>query len=330
MAEPRGHTCPECGTPRGPDGTPSCDCARRAAEAHTEARTAEAAAAEDFDPLRIRPYVEVGSAEGDPAAGPTPGDGEARTPVREDSPPIGFGSASGARSGFGVGEESAAGTARAPADGSSAEPSSEPAPGPSPVPAGPGGRSRGARRAVLLAVAGAGVALLLAAAAASGLFSYHPPARGRAAPQVRESVPDGTRASSHRSAAPSGPASRPVPPPAAPPRAPAADPTPSVSRSAPGSTSASASAPAPSRTASGTPGPSASALTLRRGDEGLEVIDLQARLSALNLYTGRIDGAYTRPVEDAVRTYQQARGIQGDALGVYGPRTRASLEGETW
>ncbi|MFD0393255.1 hypothetical protein ACFQ3Z_15225 [Streptomyces nogalater] len=41
----------------GPDHTPACDCTERAAAALRETRTAEAAAAEDFDPLRIRPYV---------------------------------------------------------------------------------------------------------------------------------------------------------------------------------------------------------------------------------------------------------------------------------
>ncbi|MEU6917180.1 peptidoglycan-binding domain-containing protein [Streptomyces olindensis] len=58
MEPPNGHPCPECGAPRRPDSTPSCACTHRAAEALRDARTAEAAAAEDFDPLRIRPYVE--------------------------------------------------------------------------------------------------------------------------------------------------------------------------------------------------------------------------------------------------------------------------------
>ncbi|MFF3915678.1 peptidoglycan-binding protein [Streptomyces sp. NPDC001852] len=57
--------------------------------------------------------------------------------------------------------------------------------------------------------------------------------------------------------------------------------------------------------------------------------ELQERLRQLNLYGDEIDGVFTRPVEDAVRNYQLARGIQGDALGVYGPATRKSLEAET-
>lgn len=59
MEQPDGHPCPECGAPRQRDNTPSCACTHRAAEALRDARTAEAAAAEDFDPLRIRPYVEI-------------------------------------------------------------------------------------------------------------------------------------------------------------------------------------------------------------------------------------------------------------------------------
>ncbi|HET6859877.1 MAG TPA: peptidoglycan-binding protein, partial [Streptomyces sp.] len=55
-----GHICPGCGTERGaaPEGgRPGCDCAARAVEAARAERAAETAAAEDFDPLRIRPYV---------------------------------------------------------------------------------------------------------------------------------------------------------------------------------------------------------------------------------------------------------------------------------
>ncbi|MER6132042.1 peptidoglycan-binding protein [Streptomyces sp. NPDC001815] len=60
MSDRSGHICPECGTPREPGGSPACGCARRAADELLETRTAEAAAAEDFDPLRIRPYVDLG------------------------------------------------------------------------------------------------------------------------------------------------------------------------------------------------------------------------------------------------------------------------------
>ncbi|MGW0576577.1 peptidoglycan-binding protein [Streptomyces sp. NPDC002920] len=75
---PHGLPCPQCGALRAPDNTPSCACARLAAEALLDTRTAEAAAAEDFDPLRIRPYVELGDATetgtrgGAPSPSPSP------------------------------------------------------------------------------------------------------------------------------------------------------------------------------------------------------------------------------------------------------------------
>jgi peptidoglycan hydrolase-like protein with peptidoglycan-binding domain len=68
---------------------------------------------------------------------------------------------------------------------------------------------------------------------------------------------------------------------------------------------------------------------LRLGDRGPEVTGLQQRLRQLNLYGDQITGVFTRPVEDAVRNYQLARGVRGDTLGVYGPATRKSLEAET-
>ncbi|WP_415936285.1 peptidoglycan-binding protein [Streptomyces sp. 039-1] len=75
MTEQTGHVCPRCAAHRAPDGTPSCTCTRRASDALRDARTAEAAAAEDFDPLRIRPYVELsrgGAAGGVPGGAPGP------------------------------------------------------------------------------------------------------------------------------------------------------------------------------------------------------------------------------------------------------------------
>ncbi|MFD5741850.1 peptidoglycan-binding protein [Streptomyces massasporeus] len=73
MEPPNGHPCPECGAPRQRDNTPACACTHRAAEALRDARTAQAAAAEDFDPLRIRPYVEIDAgASGGPGGGTTP------------------------------------------------------------------------------------------------------------------------------------------------------------------------------------------------------------------------------------------------------------------
>ncbi|MEU0215403.1 peptidoglycan-binding protein, partial [Streptomyces sp. NPDC006265] len=77
MEPSNGHPCPECGAPRQRDNTPACACTHRAAEALRDARTAQAAAAEDFDPLRIRPYVEIDAgASGDPGGGTARAAGE--------------------------------------------------------------------------------------------------------------------------------------------------------------------------------------------------------------------------------------------------------------
>ncbi|WP_436958074.1 peptidoglycan-binding domain-containing protein [Streptomyces sp. SudanB182_2057] len=282
-----GSTCPECGTPRGPDNTPACDCTERAAEALRETRTAEAAAAEDFDPLRIRPYVTTTT----PATTAVP-------PPHTDFP----------------------------------EPPPAPAPRPQPpapeesTDPGPGPRSR---RTLLLAGGGLGVALL--AATAFALTSYRTPTHDRAAQEIRHSIPaDPTHA----------PATTPAPaPPAAPPAPPSASPTPTTPTPTPTPTTTSPSpTPTPTRSPSPTPSPTASSVppttpatvpVLRRGDTGPEVAELQQRLRRLNLYGDRIDGTYTRPVEDAVRNYQLARGIKEDPLGEYGPATRRSLELET-
>ncbi|MDK1473997.1 peptidoglycan-binding domain-containing protein [Streptomyces sp. 549] len=69
--------------------------------------------------------------------------------------------------------------------------------------------------------------------------------------------------------------------------------------------------------------------TLRRGDIGPAVADLQRRLRQVNLYDRRADGRYDRGVEYAVLRYQSGYGVQGDEPGVYGPNTRSSLESRT-
>ncbi|MFF3633879.1 peptidoglycan-binding protein [Streptomyces sp. NPDC002250] len=401
MTESSGHTCPECGAPRGPDNTPSCDCTERASRALRETRTAEAAAAEDFDPLRIRPYVEMGDPDGAGAPGPAgqgsspnertpaglggeasagdsavPADGggagdavrtsgpaeqrpspDGRTPAERQSSPDGRTPAEPDGDAVRVSapaEQRPSPDGRTPAERQSspngrtpAEPDGDavrvgapaargavpdgsgarrlPPPGdfgaqPFPGPAGSAGRTR-RRRTALLCIAGAGV-VAAAVGLAGGLFSYQEPTRDRSAPQVRESVPE---------EAPTSPGSAFSSEPASPSAARLPAPAPSAPGTATPSASRGASRPAPSGTASaGSPGPTATALVLRRGDQGLEVIDLQTRLSALNLYPDHIDGVYTRPVEDAVRTYQLARGISGDTPGVYGTATRAKLESETW
>ncbi|MEU6989262.1 peptidoglycan-binding domain-containing protein [Streptomyces sp. NPDC046465] len=70
-------------------------------------------------------------------------------------------------------------------------------------------------------------------------------------------------------------------------------------------------------------------MTLREGDKGARVAELQARLAQLYLYIGERDGIYTSQVTDAVSRYQWARGLRDDAPGEYGRQTRHSLESET-
>ncbi|PKW07553.1 Putative peptidoglycan binding domain-containing protein [Streptomyces sp. 1222.5] len=183
-------------------------------------------------------------------------------------------------------------------------------------------------------VAGAGVAVVAAAGLASGVFSYHAPSRDQAAEEVRQGVPDVTTpgpASTTATGAPVAPrspsrAASPSPSSSSPSGSPSPSPSPSASHGASASASPSETAATFSASPLDTPDPGP---VLRLGDKGPEVTELQQRLRQLNLYVGEIDGVYTRPVENGVRTYQLARGISGDDFGVYGPPTRASLEAET-
>nr|BFD85096.1 peptidoglycan-binding domain-containing protein [Streptomyces sp. Xyl84] len=449
VEEPKGHVCPECGAPRSADNSPSCACRQRAADALRDARTAEAAAAEDFDPLRIRPYVDYGDYGGSGDSGGQEGswdhggDGTGRGGAEGAG---GTRGTEGSASPEGSGVTLAPGNPQAaPGAGPDTTTTTPPAtkPTPTPVPttdgtdaprttgaahpadaahngetaagarteaptravpaveatmplrtvalpapltpradapsatdlnlfdsggthafesiggaagdgggeggaggegAAPEGRRRRRRPAALLAVSAAVVALAAACAYAGGLFSYKSPARDGAAHEVREGIPDAPT-----SAAPAAPPRSHVPAPSpsvsasasASPSAtasPSASPSPSATSASPSPSGSTGSAPpglaptAPAQTASASPRVTRTPLppaTLRRGDRGPEVSELQERLARLYLYTGRIDGFYDQHVENSVRTYQWARGITTDGLGVYGPATRASLEAET-
>ncbi|MFD7130246.1 peptidoglycan-binding protein [Streptomyces sp. NPDC059894] len=200
------------------------------------------------------------------------------------------------------------------------------------------------RRTLLVACAGAAVAVVAAAGFASGLFSYETPSRdGSAADDVRAAVPDTSRST----AAASAPASR-----SASPSASSASPSPSESESSSPSPSASSASPSASETAEPSPSTptaeatgsltpesgadegdeadsSPAATVLQRGDRGPEVTELQLRLRQLYLYNDDVNGVFTGRVEEALRNFQWARGIQGEELGVYGAATRAKLEAET-
>ncbi|MFD7278502.1 peptidoglycan-binding protein [Streptomyces sp. NPDC059862] len=308
MVEPKGHQCPECGAPRGADNTPSCACGRRASDALRDARTAEQAAAEDFDPLRIRPYVDLDGEEVSQA----PPDAEVTMPLRAVEPdPLPTPSATDLR------------LFEAP------DPDA-------PTPDVGLERPRNHRRTALLAVAGAVVAVVAAAGFASGLFSYETPSRDDALPQdVREAVPDARTSEAPRTPSTTAPSAAPTP----------TTPSPTTSPTSPSPTptrSASTTSPTPPRTpttTATTTGPTApeapendrdeNTPVLRPGDDGSEVVELQLRLRQLYLYNDEPHGHYNHRVEEAVRNYQWARGVQPDELGVYDEKTRERLESET-
>ncbi len=345
MNETMGHICPECGTPRAADGSPSCACTQRASDALRDARTAEAAAAEDFDPLRIRPYVELGSTLAPEGTAPPEGETQ-RLPAIEETmllravtpspspphpPPLPTSPAAQE-------ETSVLPTLRGPSDTApiATDLSLFAGDGDIPEPPTEADPPRRHRRTVLLAVAGAVVVVAVAAGFASGLFSYKTPSRDDAAPQdVRAGVP--TASKSAASVTPSTSGSTSAHPTSAPPT-PSFSVSPSPSASSSPSASASRST-APSRTptatatssasATGRQGGSSTAPVLQLGSKGPEVTELQLRLAQLNLYTGPDNGTYDTQVQTSVRTYQLARGIQSDTLGVYGAATRARLESET-
>ncbi|MEV5975931.1 peptidoglycan-binding domain-containing protein [Streptomyces sp. NPDC052114] len=300
--------CPQCGVPRGDGKAPACGCARRAADDARRTRSVEAAAAEDFNPLRIRPYVSLP----DPDAAAPPG--HPAPPPPPPAPPPTRG-ADAADAGLFTGE---------PGDGDRAGDRDEDAD------SGAYERSARRRRYALLAGAGAVAALTAAAVFATGLLSSAADGtrRDHALPDTPTSAfADPTKPappSAKRSPSPSRTASAPA--------APSAAPSPSFSPTRP---TRSRSTPPPTARATGSVGtPSApperaAGVTLREGDKGARVEELQGRLAQLYLYVGERDGTYTREVADAVTRYQWARGLTEDRPGEYGRTTRRSLESET-
>ncbi|GAA2276062.1 peptidoglycan-binding protein [Streptomyces ruber] len=358
--EPRGHVCPQCAAPRALDGTPSCPCGTQVSDALRDARTAQAAAAEDFDPLRIRPFVELereaardgqrapGAAEGGEGVGEA---GKESASVRrpEETPTIAMPMAAGTTrpdsADLRLFEEGPAGPATGAGDGATAPPP----PGTGPAPDGRGAR-RSRRGRTMTAAAGAVVTVLVAAGFVSGVFSYDTPERDGALPDdLRASVPDvppGQEEAAGPEAVPSGSTTPQSPPattsdaPASPGTSPSTSPSPSGGSASP-SRSAEAEEPAGTPTASVTtveePAPETAdpdddepaPRVLRRGDDGPEVTELQLRLRQLGIYYGDIDENFDRGVENAVQHYQFVRGITNDERGVYGLPTRERLESET-
>ncbi|MET9547788.1 peptidoglycan-binding domain-containing protein [Streptomyces sp. NPDC006627] len=310
-ADAADQTQPAQATAEAADRTrPTQAAADTAHRARSVKAAAEAAAAEDFDPLRIRPYVSL----------PDP---EAPAPDTRYVHGFGGGGASGAE----------------PSD-AYLDPTCDPTayPGPTGTSAAPTAPSRPARRRryMLLGGAGALAAVTAGAVFATGLFSSAAdrPTRDRALPGASAadradpteppppsakrsgSPPPRTPSATPRGTTPPPAPTRSAPPPSSSTRSPSPSPPPSTAR-ATGSVDAT-----PSRRPT-------TAATLSHGDKGPGVAELQGRLAQLYLYVGERNGSYTREVTEAVLRYQWARGLTADPPGEYGRQTRRSLESET-
>ncbi|MFI2377468.1 peptidoglycan-binding protein [Streptomyces sp. NPDC018964] len=308
MEQPNGNPCPECGAPRNSDNTPSCACTLRASDALRDARTAEAAAAEDFDPLRIRPYVELDGGTGPAAPDGAEAAGAAEPANTPETPAEGSGTSGSADETMAlraVLPEAAPGAADATsvlptplAPGTSRPNATDlhlfdttrPLAAVPAAPAGPartddpartdGTPSRRRRRGTLVAVAGAVVAVVGAAGWASGLFSYETPSRDGAAPEeVRAGVPDPS--SAPPSAEPTAGAPSAAPTSSA---SPSGSPSASASASASPSPSASTASASPSGSAESSPTPTTTAST----DSAEDTEDAED--------TGEDEGGATGPV----------------------------------
>ncbi|MFH9392075.1 peptidoglycan-binding protein [Streptomyces sp. NPDC017413] len=403
-----GHACPECGRQTaGQPGTEHrvpCRCgvgapSRRLTEDEQRAaRTAEIAAAEDFDPLRIRPYVTLtdlagagGGEAGGPRSGPGTREGAATgtregmaTGTRDGARPSGMRDDAASRSWEGAAAESgpsapdAEGTAGAAIDpraaastmplflggdgpdggmgvgvgtgsvpdrsGTAPDGSRRRIAGAPPVFATDPVRPRRKRPLGVLAVGAAVAAVVGTAAFAGGLFGGDD-SGDEALPEATTSVPD-TEDEPAASVAPSPSASatssRTRSPSATPSATPSASASPTRSREPEPTATASPSA-SPTASASTSPGggaptaappaadppPGLAGSSLRPGDRGPEVAELQVRLAEVWLYSGQPDGNYDDQVRNAVAVYQSYKAIQGDPAGVYGPNTRRALETET-
>ncbi|MBD9729824.1 peptidoglycan-binding domain-containing protein [Streptomyces caniscabiei] len=320
MSEPTAPVCPRCATPRAADGTPACSCGRLASQAHRDVRAAQAEAAEDFDPVRIRPFVQVGD-DGEPHG----------TPHVEGGP---RGAAEGAE---------APADERGPADERDVADeqvgAEEPVAGDASTEGGaqlsdgraPGGRRR-RRIAPAAGVGAAAAAVLVTGAIIGGLFSYEAPSRdGSGTDDIRGGLPEAAGAQEASRSAPPSPTGSTASPSGIASASPEATPTPTRTTPTPsaaptrvpsGSDATVTAAPAP--TAPDGPPP-----VLGLGDRGAEVTELQLRLRQAGLYNGDADGDYDREVESAVRGYQLTRVLLEDESGVYGEATRAALESET-
>jgi peptidoglycan hydrolase-like protein with peptidoglycan-binding domain len=80
---------------------------------------------------------------------------------------------------------------------------------------------------------------------------------------------------------------------------------------------------APTTTQSSTPVPAVPASTLKLGDRGNPVKELQRALKSLGFTVGTIDGVFGQSTQQALIAFQTAHQLSPD--GVLGPATRAAL-----
>jgi len=338
-----GQICPECGTESRPGAGPGCACAsrntgtrgyatdperaaeqQRIADEHHAGRSAEMAAAEDFDPLRIRPYVTLG--------------GDAATAAPTASPP-------GAPQVYGP-EGDAATTMPLFLDPAGPAPDSDTPADTALLLTGPGPVAPRRRRPFAAVVAGAAVVTVVGTAAfVGGLFNGDGNGEAdldQALPSTVASLPDESEpspsttssasASPSRSASPSATASASASTSASASASPSRSATASASASGAGASSSPSATAESSGPAEGLAPPAATpddAGTLRPGDSGPEVAELQNRLREVWVYNGPVDADYGNRTEQAVSDLQTWWNIEGDPDGVYGPKTRSRLEAVT-
>ncbi|MEU8524731.1 peptidoglycan-binding domain-containing protein [Streptomyces sp. NPDC048629] len=308
------------------------------------------AAAEDFDPLRIRPYVnlEASGAEADPHVPMPPADlptvvSEGLDPATAAMPmPMPAvshdGMDAGARAGAGIGYAAESGggpQAYSEGDASETMPllldrAAFGAPPEADPEHEPPGRRRGLMVALVAGLAVAGTAAFAvgvlggddqdglagpdAASSSTALLVSEAPTPTPSESESesdRESASPSTSESASRSASPSASPSR---------TASAAAPRRSTSAPAPSTSSSRAEPPT---------GPEDGGPTLSRGDSGPEVLELQRRLKEIWAYKGPENGEYSGKVEEGVASFQSYMHIEEDPWGVYGPATREALEAVT-
>jgi hypothetical protein len=198
------------------------------------------------------------------------------------------------------------------------------------------GRHRRRRRGIVVAAAAVAASALAAGAVAvtGSVMGEEQNGTDRALPEPASAAPDVTLPAGaapgavtepvkvtphHPMRATTTPAPKVTPSTTAPPSTTPASPSPTATATA----TATATTP-PSTTPPPAGSPSAPGV-LQLGASGPEVQDLQARLTAVWVYHGPMDGKYDSDVEHAVATFQVWYGVQGDPSGVYGPATRAAL-----